>query len=81
METYRHRIEGTTKTGGEAEQLRKEDGIERALRLAGIRAERNEIYSLGRSGKISDEVVRKLVREADLLEARYISGLARGFTP
>jgi CPA1 family monovalent cation:H+ antiporter len=73
MEAYRHRIDGTMKTGDEAEQLRKEDEIERALRLAAIRAERNEVYSLGRSGKLSDDVVRKLVREVDLVEARYIT--------
>jgi Na+/H+ antiporter len=74
MEAYRHRLEGSMKTGEEAEQLRKADKIERALRLTAIRAERQEIYRLGRAGEVSDDVVRRLVREADLLEARYLTG-------
>lgn len=73
MEGYRLRLEGSMKTGEEAAQLRKADGIERALRLAAISAEREAIYRLGRSGGVSDDVVRKLVREVDLQEARYIS--------
>jgi len=73
MEGYRYRIEGSMKIGEEAEQLRKADRIEKALRLAGIRAERDEIYRLGRAGSLSDVAVRKLVREMDLLEARYTS--------
>lgn len=73
MEGYRQRIEGTMKTGEEATQLRKVDAIEGALRLAGIRAEREEIYRLSRANEVSDESVSKLVRELDLQEARYIS--------
>jgi Na+/H+ antiporter len=73
MEGYRQRIEGTMKTGEEAAQLRKVDEIERALRLAGIRAEREEIFRLGRANEVSDDAVRRLVRELDLQEARYIS--------
>jgi CPA1 family monovalent cation:H+ antiporter len=43
---------------------RKIDEIERKLRLAGLRAD-------ARSRKLADEMARKLVREIDLLEARF----------
>ena len=71
MELYRQRIETRSKTGDEAEQVKHLEEIERRLRLAGVRAERDEIYRLGRARKLSDDLVRKLVREADLMEARY----------
>ena len=70
MELYRRRIDGRTKTGDERELARKIDEIERKLRLAGLGAERDEIYRNARARKISDEAARKLVREIDLLEAR-----------
>ncbi len=72
MELYRDRIDGRSKTGDEAQRLRKLEGIDRELRLAGLRAERDEIYRLGRSRRLSDELVRKLVREVDLTEARLL---------
>ncbi len=71
MEGYRHRIEGKMKTGVDAEQLRKVEEIERQLILAGVEAERNEYYRLSRMGHLSDDISRKLVREADLVDARY----------
>lgn len=70
MEVYRRRIDNRSKTGNDAEVMRKIEGIERELRLAGLHAERDEIYRLGRSGDIPDESVRKLVQEIDLIEAR-----------
>ncbi|PIO97256.1 Na+/H+ antiporter [Pleomorphomonas carboxyditropha] len=71
MELYRQRIDGRAKTGDERDLARKIDEIERKLRLAGLRAERDEIYRNARARKISDEAARKLVREIDLLEARF----------
>jgi CPA1 family monovalent cation:H+ antiporter len=60
--------------GGEAdiapEQARRIEQVERQMRLAGIRAERAELFRLARERKISDEVSRKLVRNLDLLETR-----------
>ena len=44
---------------------------EPTLRLAGLRAERDRIFEMARHGQISDETSRKLVREIDLMEARY----------
>lgn len=70
MELYRQRIDGRSKTGDERDLARKTDDIERKLRLAGLRAERNEIYRRARIREISDDAARKLVREIDLLETR-----------
>lgn len=71
MELYRQRIDGRSKTGDERELARRIDDIERKLRLAGLQAERDEIYRKARSRKLSDDAARKLVREIDLLEARF----------
>ena len=73
MELYRQRIDGRKKTGDEAAVVRRADEIERVLRLAAIRAERGEFYRLARAHKLSYEMTRKLVRELDLQEARYLS--------
>jgi CPA1 family monovalent cation:H+ antiporter len=71
MELYRQRIEGRSQTGAEAALTRQRDEIERQLRLAGLRAERDELYRLARNHATDDEMIRKLVREVDLLEARF----------
>ncbi len=71
MELYQQRIDGRSKTGKEADLARRMDEIERKLRLAGLHAERDEIYSIARARKLPDEMARKLVREIDLLEARF----------
>jgi Na+/H+ antiporter len=71
MELYRQRIDSRSKTGTEAALARKIDEIERKLRLAGLRAERNEFYRMVRARQLSDEIARKLVREVDLLESRF----------
>jgi hypothetical protein len=71
MELYRQRIDARSTTGKEASLARKIDEIERRLRLTGLRAERTEIYRIARARRLSDETARKLVRELDLLEARF----------
>jgi monovalent cation/hydrogen antiporter len=73
MELYRQRIDGRSKTGQEGALARRLDEIERQLRLAALRAERAELYRIARSRKLSDEIARKLVREVDLLEARFVT--------
>lgn len=73
MDLYRRRIDGQNKTVEEAEESRRIERIERELRLAALRAEREEIYSAGRARKLSDDVVRKMVKDIDLLEARLLS--------
>ncbi|MEP7453864.1 Na+/H+ antiporter [Phyllobacterium sp. SB3] len=71
MELYRRRIDGRSKTGEEGKLVRKIEEIERLLRLAGLRAEREEVYRNARSHQLTDELTQKLVREVDLMEARF----------
>jgi CPA1 family monovalent cation:H+ antiporter len=70
MDLYRRRIEGVIQTGENAERVRQSNEIERQLRLAGVRAERDAIFALARSQALSDESSRRLVRELDLIEER-----------
>ena len=68
---YQRRLDGGASTGRQAARLRRVDQVEREMRMAGMHAEREEIFSLARQSKISDETSRKLVREIDLVDARY----------
>lgn len=68
---YQRRLDGGMPAGATAEQRRKANQAEQALLLAGLHAEREEIFRLARDSRISDETSRKLVREVDLVEARY----------
>jgi NhaP-type Na+/H+ or K+/H+ antiporter len=68
---YQRRLGGDAISDREAGQLRKADQAEGALRLAALQAEREEVFNLARHFRISDETSRKLVRELDLMEARY----------
>lgn len=68
---YQTRLNDGAGPEGDAQQLRKTDDVERTLRLAGLQAEREEVFNLARQGRISDTVSRKLVREIDLVESRY----------
>ncbi len=70
MALYQRRL-GDDGTGIDADALRKADAAERVLRVAGLRAEREAIFALARHHRISDDIARKLVREIDLIEARY----------
>lgn len=47
--------------------------MEKRLRLAGIEAERSALYRLRRSQAIDDVLLRRLVREIDLVEARLVA--------
>jgi len=77
MGVYRQRIDARSKSGAEAELSRKLTQIEQDLRLAALRAERDEFYRMSRSREISAEVGLRLVREVDLLEARLAMGKSR----
>lgn len=70
MDLYRQRVSGRSGSGEDADRYRASERIERELRLAGLRAEREEFYRRGRRLGLSDSVVRKLVSEVDLAEAR-----------
>ena len=71
MELYRQRIDSRQQTPEAAAQNQKIDLIERQLRLAGLRAERDEIFRLARHRQLDEEAARRMIREIDLLEARY----------
>jgi CPA1 family monovalent cation:H+ antiporter len=71
MDLYRERIESRSYQGKEAREARRNDLIERDLRLAGLQAERDEIFRLARDREVGSETAQKLVRELDLLEVRY----------
>jgi Na+/H+ antiporter len=71
MELYRLRIDGRgTDVPGAAQQRRIEE-VERKLRVAGLRAERDRLYDAARTGELPEDSMRRLVREIDLLETRY----------
>lgn len=69
MEPYRLGAVGTQEDEAAATRGRRILAIERELRLAGLRAERDELYRLRRQRSISDETLQELVREIDLGEA------------
>jgi CPA1 family monovalent cation:H+ antiporter len=70
MGIYRHRL-GAGDGSMDPDRVRMADEAERVLRLAALNAERETILRLARQERISDEAARRLVREVDLLEARY----------
>ena len=70
MDHYRRRIDGVSQKGESAARLRRGNEIERWLRLAAVRAERDVIFALGRAQRISDASARRLVRVVDLGEER-----------
>ncbi len=71
MELYRQRLDGRLQSPETVAINRKIDQIERQLRLAGLKAERDEIFRRARDRELDDETARKMVRDIDLLEARY----------
>lgn len=71
METYRQRIDGIAQSEEDADDNRRTHEIERNFRITGLRAERDEIFRLVRQRQIDAESASKMVREIDLLEARY----------
>ncbi|MFM0505300.1 Na+/H+ antiporter [Paraburkholderia caffeinilytica] len=68
---YREQIELRLHTGAGARRGLQIDEIERKLRLLALGAEREELYRIAQSGKVTDELVRDLVREVDLQESRF----------
>ncbi|WP_242076627.1 Na+/H+ antiporter [Brevundimonas diminuta] len=73
METYRQRIETHTRTDQEDAALtRKMDDIERRLWLAGLAAEREELRRLLRARQLDEVTAKKLFRDVDLQELRYL---------
>lgn len=71
LEPYRRRLARGAVAEGDADRS-TDDAVERQLRLAGLRAERDEIRRHGRLHGLDDITVRRLVRELDLQEARFL---------
>ncbi|MBO9378780.1 Na+/H+ antiporter [Sphingomonas histidinilytica] len=71
MDVYRERIDRHARGPEQGSLIRRDDAIERELRLAALRAERGEIFRRVRRRELGSEAARKLVRELDLAEARY----------
>jgi len=70
MDSYRRRFAGEL-TNEHAVEVRRANEIERALRLAGLRAEREALFALARSDALSQESSRELIRDMDLMEERW----------
>ena len=66
---YEHRLG----VGGlyDPSRVRVAEKTEREYRLAALQAERKAILALVHGRELSDEIARKLLREIDLVEARY----------
>ncbi|SDP30635.1 sodium/proton antiporter, CPA1 family [Phyllobacterium sp. YR620] len=71
MELYRKRIDGRMRLGEEREQTAQTDEVEKVLFTTALKAERQEIYRLVRARRLETAVATKMVRDIDLLEARY----------
>jgi CPA1 family monovalent cation:H+ antiporter len=71
MGIYQHRLAGGVAGSLDPDRVRMADQAEREFRLAALRAERDTILMLTRQDRISDETARTLLREIDLVEARY----------
>lgn len=68
---YRERLVQYAGDAASADAADTLDAIERELSLVGMRAERDELLTSARAYGVKDIVLRQLVREVDLREARY----------
>lgn len=68
---YRHRLDGGAANSSDPDKIRVAEAAEQKLRLLVLQAERDALTALIRDRSISDETGRKLIREVDLVEARY----------
>lgn len=71
MDIYRRRIESQAGYAESYAQGRQSEEIERSLRLAALKAERTQIFRMVRKRELGSDSARKLIREIDLMEARY----------
>jgi len=71
MDVYRDRIDSRGGSAKMAAEARLQDRLERDFKLVALQAERALVIELARERQIGSVTVQKLVRELDLLEARY----------
>ena len=69
-ELYQRNLARGQNPDQDPEQIARMERGYRALRNAGLQAEREELFRLARRGRISDELSRRLIRNLDLLESR-----------
>ena len=70
---YQARIESRAGDEEATALAKRGEVAERELRLAGLHAERSELFRELRARTLGSETARKLIRELELLEARYLS--------
>jgi len=72
MDEYRERIDSLISDDEDHERWRQEQetALERELRLAGIRAEREAVFALAKQRAISLTLAEQLGRELDMADAR-----------
>lgn len=68
---YQTRIDRRAGDDADVAQAVRGEAVERELRIAGLRAERHEIYRELRARRLSSETAHKLIHEIDLQEARF----------
>jgi CPA1 family monovalent cation:H+ antiporter len=71
MDLYRERIESRVHGKQVSAEARLQDKLERRFRLVGLQAERDTLFQLARDRQVGSVTAQKLIRELDLLEARY----------
>lgn len=73
MDAYRQRIVSRTHSeGDDLARARRMDAVERDLRLAALAAERDELTRMARARLVDEVTARRLIREVDLQELRYL---------
>jgi hypothetical protein len=68
---YRERIDSRGGSAKAAAEARLQDRLERDFKLVALQAERTEVIDLARDRQVGSATVQKIIRELDLLEARY----------
>ena len=72
MAIYRRRIEAHGNGPVEVLEGRKSDWIERRLRLAGLRAERDAVFRMTRASEVNGEAAAIVIRDIDFVESRLL---------
>jgi len=71
IERYRKRVDLAGSAGVAGGRGHQGERAEKALLMTGLHAERETVFDLARQSRLTDEASRMLVREIDLVEARY----------
>src|SRR5690606_33692447 len=69
LDVYQRRLDYGDPSGEKLADIRKLAAAERSLRLKALAAERDELFRLCRRHVIEDDLMRRLVREVDLIES------------